>query len=414
MKRLALAFFVLLLAATGGFVGQAASSAQSTCPATSSQAKLAAVVDNNIWVNDPAAAETEMQRVVANCFNAVGVVVPYSPGQAEIKNDRDRICAAAVAAARHNVKFYITIEGVMQDHRPGFVPVGSGVRKFVSAVMAYVWNLASDQGCVPDVSVINLEVYHEINSQTFWRPQKDGTGNWAACGDYARFMARVYPAVQQAVARLNELQHRDVHLNIIGAGLTSAHDPLGCLKVMGAALRDLRQQGFSGPLWDTFSYHPYGQDSGDPPADSFSIYDRLVAALKQNLGWAGPILYSEYGVETVPQPGKGYKGQGGVAVSEVQQADFYRKALAITACQAVQGLFIFHLDDDQQLGGWQSGLYYPDQSPKSSQLDVRQAVIDYLSGSIASCQQTTTSGPAIRSALRNTFINLRSSSLAAA
>ena len=49
------------------------------------------------------------------------------------------------------------------------------------------------------------------------------------------------------------------------------------------------------------------------------------------------------------------------------QADYYRQAVEIACSQpTVEGLYIFHVWDEPDLLGWQSGLYYADQTPKSS------------------------------------------------
>jgi hypothetical protein len=56
-------------------------------------------------------------------------------------------------------------------------------------------------------------------------------------------------------------------------------------------------------------------------------------------------------------------------------------------CQPnVIGLLIFHAFDETALDRFQSGLYYPDQTPKSSLTTVRNAARDVHGGVIAKCQ----------------------------
>jgi hypothetical protein len=61
------------------------------------------------------------------------------------------------------------------------------------------------------------------------------------------------------------------------------------------------------------------------------------------------------------------------AVSEETQARYYRQAVELACSQeTVEGLYIFHVWDEPDLLGWQSGLYYADRSPKTS----RGALVD--------------------------------------
>ena len=62
------------------------------------------------------------------------------------------------------------------------------------------------------------------------------------------------------------------------------------------------------------------------------------------------------------------------AVDPQTQARYYRKAVELAACQPnVRMLLFFHVLDEQQLSGLQSGLYYVDGTPKPSAQAVRQA-----------------------------------------
>ncbi|MGB2953544.1 MAG: hypothetical protein WBB74_09170, partial [Gaiellaceae bacterium] len=55
------------------------------------------------------------------------------------------------------------------------------------------------------------------------------------------------------------------------------------------------------------------------------------------------------------------------AVAAPVQAEYYKEALQLAFCQpTVRGLFIFHVWDEPNLRGWQSGLYYVDRSAKPS------------------------------------------------
>jgi hypothetical protein len=86
-----------------------------------------------------------------------------------------------------------------------------------------------------------------------------------------------------------------------------------------------------------------------------------------------PILYTEFGVQTIIPPDKrsAYTNLGSPAaadaVPESTQVEYYRRAYELACDQpTVEGLYIFHVWDEPDLLGWQSGLYYADQTPKSS------------------------------------------------
>jgi hypothetical protein len=146
---------------------------------------------------------------------------------------------------------------------------------------------------------------------------------------------------------------------------------------------------------DAFAFHPYGDTSRQPPTFrhtaaskriGMSGYDRLVELLGQAFdgthqpGSQLPIVYDEYGVEAVvPSAKRGvYKGREPKSikpVDELTQARFYRDALLMAACQpTVEGMLLFHVSDESDLDRWQSGIFYADDTPKTSFATVRDAV----------------------------------------
>ena len=75
------------------------------------------------------------------------------------------------------------------------------------------------------------------------------------------------------------------------------------------------------------------------------------------------------------------------AVSERTQAAYYRRALAAARCQpTVAGFLIFHVSDERDLKRWQSGLYYADDTPKSSLRAVRNAIASLRAGTLGRCR----------------------------
>jgi hypothetical protein len=145
---------------------------------------------------------------------------------------------------------------------------------------------------------------------------------------------------------------------------------------------------------DWFSFHPYLERSSLPPTHthpksrtiSIADYGKLVAVLGRAFdgtaqpGSTLPIIYDEFGVQTQTAESKRslYTNEelpsAADAVDEHTQALYYRKALALSACQqTVVGLLFFHVSDESDLDRWQSGLYYADDTPKSSLPAVKAA-----------------------------------------
>lgn len=109
-------------------------------------------------------------------------------------------------------------------------------------------------------------------------------------------------------------------------------------------------------------------------------------------GSALPIVYDEYVVQSVPPPEKQslYSGQDSPAaadaVDEGTQALYYRQALQLAFCQPTVSTFlIFHIVDEIDLRRWQSGLFYPDLTPKTSFELVRSSVLQARRGTLVRC-----------------------------
>jgi hypothetical protein len=73
-------------------------------------------------------------------------------------------------------------------------------------------------------------------------------------------------------------------------------------------------------------------------------------------------------------------------VSEETQAEYYREAFELAACQpTVIAVYIFHLFDEADLNRWQSGPYYADAKSKSSLPAIREAAVKAREGTLADC-----------------------------
>jgi hypothetical protein len=229
---------------------------------------------------------------------------------------------------------------------------------------------------IPELEMISLG--NEPNSNTFWMPQFERNGADAAATAYFRLLETAYPLVKAASPGVTviggSLAGRggdDPH------GLRPTHSPTRFIEDLGAAFR---ASGLRKLPFDLFSIHPYPANSSIPPTardpHSTSIgiadYPKLIALLTQAFGHSPPIVYGEYGIQTeIPRTELGlYSGSRAASirpVSEQRQADDYVEAIRLAACQPlVRMLVFFHVTDESQLTGLQTGLYYPNDRPKRS------------------------------------------------
>ena len=236
---------------------------------------------------------------------------------------------------------------------------------------------------VPEIR--DVIIGNEPNLNRFWMPQFDASGGDVAAPAYLALLSEAYDALHQA----------DPDVTVWGGALAprgidrpgtgrDTHSPTTFIRDLGAAFR---ASGREEPPFDGFAYHPYPVSSSTPPdrptnPKSSSILmadyeEKLRPLLDEAFGPGVPVLYSELGVETAIPPAKAplYEGkEPGAPVDEATQADFYRRAMELAACQEnMAGLLLFHSHDEPVLTGFQSGVYYVDGTEKSSLEPVREA-----------------------------------------
>jgi hypothetical protein len=157
---------------------------------------------------------------------------------------------------------------------------------------------------------------------------------------------------------------------------------------------------------DMFAIHPYLIPSRLPPTFShpntttigIADYPKLVALLGRafahtaQAGATLPIIYDEFGYQSlIPYWKRSLYSHLGTAaardaITESRQALYYREAIALAQCQPnVAGLLIFHVADERDANAWQSGVYYADDTPKTSMDGVRQAALAAQDGTFATC-----------------------------
>jgi len=235
---------------------------------------------------------------------------------------------------------------------------------------------------LPDLR--HVIVGNEPNLNRFWLPQFDRHGNDVAAPAYVQLLARTYDAIKAVAPSVEVVGGALAHMGLNRpSALRDTQAPQRFLLDMGKAYRE---SGRKRPIMDAFAFHPYLEHSDLPPTYrhysprviTIADYGRLVSVLRRAFDGTGqrgsklPIVYAEFGVESrIPaallDSYTGLEPWTTRAVSEPVQARYYVKALQMAACQpTVRTFMVFRLIDEAALGGWQSGLYYADGSPKSS------------------------------------------------
>jgi hypothetical protein len=329
---------------------------------------------------DPAAAKTKIEEakaagldaVITNSFWEPGLREPSPTEVTELRN-------AGEAATSAGVRLLL----IVQHEGSRTTPRTPALR---AEFAAYAASLARQ---LPDFR--EFIIANEPNLNRFWLPQFGPNGENVAARDYLALLAETYDALKQVSA----------DIRVIGGALAPrggddpeadrhTHSPTQFIRDLG---RYYRESGRSTPVMDAFAHHPYLERSEVPPdfehPNSTTIaladYDKLVDLLEEAFngtaqkGATLPILYTEFGVQTVIPEAKEsvYTNLDSPAaedaVSEETQARYYREAVELACSQpTVEGLYIFHVWDEPDLLGWQSGLYYADRTPKTS----RDALVD--------------------------------------
>jgi len=322
-------------------------------------------------------AQAQMQLAADSGFRAIALSSVWSRGlRAPMPSELAALQRATNAAHAAQIRPIVAVYSFSSS-----TPLTATDR---SDFAAYSAALVRDLPDVHDVIIGN-----EPNLNLFWLPQYDAAGGDAAAESFERLLATTYDAVKEA--------RPDVQ--VIGAGLASrgsdrpatirpTHSPTQFLLDLGAAYRASHRDR---PIMDALSIHPYGENARIPPSfehphtKSIGIadYPKLVGLLGQAFDGTAqrgrdlPIVYGEYGVETTIPADKSslYTGQELVpTVSEATQARYYESAIRLAACQrTVELLLFFHVQDEPQLSGLQTGVRYADGSPKSSLPAFRRA-----------------------------------------
>ena len=247
-------------------------------------------------------------------------------------------------------------------------------------------------GAIPELRYVSLG--NEPNSNHFWLPQFGPGGVDAAANTYFALLETAYPAVKKASPQITVIGGSlAARGNDKPDGLRQTHSPTRFIEDLGAAFR---VSGLAKPPFDLFSIHPYPANSSIPPTatDPYSTsigiadYPKLVQLLTDAFGKSPPIVYGEYGIQTqIPRAEldlySGVRAASIRPVSERRQADDYVEAIHLAACQPlVKMLIFFHVTDESELTGLQTGLYYPNGKPKESLSQVATSALAAENGQV--------------------------------
>ncbi len=310
--------------------------------------------------------------VITNMFWAPGQREPSPQEVAELRN-------AADAAEEADIRPLLVVQNAGSQTTPRTPELRAQFAAYAAAV-------ARQLPAYRDFIIGN-----EPNLNRFWLPQFGPNGANVAARDYLALLAASYDALK-AVSD---------DIRVIGGALAPrggddpnsprpTHSPTKFIQDLG---RYYRESGRDEPVMDAFAHHPYLERASIPPdfahprstTIALADYDKLVDLLGEAFDGTAqrgadlPILYTEFGVQTSIPPSKldVYTNQSTKAaadvVDEATQARYYRQAFELACSQStVEGLYIFHIWDEPDLLGWQSGLYYADHTPKTS----RDALLD--------------------------------------
>jgi hypothetical protein len=333
-------------------------------------------------------AKAQMDLLALAGFRAVRITQIWAPGERAVSPDDVTTLENVAAAAKLS---NVTVLTSVMNFGSRTTPLTDADQ---SDFAAYAANVLEQ---VPELHT--LIIGNEPNLNRYWLPQFNIDGTDAAAPAYEALLARTYDAVKTVAP----------DVTVLGGAVSPrggddpnsirlTHSPTVFIQDMGQALRD---SGRTAPIMDGFALHPYEDNSSVAPMDgthpysttiALADYDKLVGLLGAAFGdYTLPIWYDEFGVESQIPPEKQsfYINQEVPAtkpVDEATQAAYYTQAIQLAFCQPnVHGLFLFHAFDERDMTGWQSGLYYADETPKASLDAVRQAMDESRRGVIAHC-----------------------------
>src|SRR5919197_3820493 len=298
---------------------------------------------------DLVTAKAQMDRLKLAGLRAVRMTQEWATGPTEPGGaDFDELKNAVTAAQLDGVQVVLSVT----NHGSRTTPLSDQDQ---SDFATYAANVARALPYVRDYVIGN-----EPNLNRYWLPQFGLDGSDAAAPAYESLLAKTYDALKAVSPKITVLggavSPRGIDRPNTGR---DTHSPTAFITDMGAAYR---ASGRTKPIMDEFAFHPYGDNSSQPPTathpNSTSIgvadYPKLVALLGQAFdgtaqqGSTLPIVYDKYEVETqVPSTQRSfYSGREPTTTKPVDpatQGAYYPPAIPLAFCQPhVRGIFLFH------------------------------------------------------------------------
>jgi hypothetical protein len=349
-------------------------------------------LDDAVKWADPKTADERVAFAGQAGFDALNITTLWTPGQTQPDpGELTLLRNVANAAEEQDLQLLVTVYAP----RPRFAPMESAEQD------QYAQFMTSLARSLP--SVDGFAVWNEPNLNGFWLYQFDDSGQDIAAAAYEALLAKTYDALKAVNPKLKIYGG-----NLAPRGFDDAesprptHSPTTFIRDIGKAYR---ASGRTKPIMDVFALHPYQTRSSIPPGQphtgtslGFGDYDKLVALLGEAFdgtaqpGSKLPIAYTEFGVQSIiPPNAQGpytnlQSPLGKDAVPEATQAEYYKQAFELAACQPnVTAVYIFHLFDEADLNRWQSGPYYADTQVKSSRDPIADAAKKARDGKLADC-----------------------------
>ncbi len=349
-------------------------------PAFAQQGMLVGAAEDAGRTADPNVAQAQMDLAALAGLDAIRVTAVWAPGQSE--PDPGTLAALQTAATAAQADGITLIVSVL-SYGSATTPLTDDAR---AEFASYAASLVTSLPTVNDFIIGN-----EPNLNRYWMPQFGPGKKDAAAPAYEKLLAQTYDAMKAVSPTVDVIGGSVSPRGTDSPKTRPTHSPSTFIPDLGAAYR---ASGRTLPIMDAFAFHPYGESSRiapdfrHPKSTSVGLgdYKKLVGLLAKAFKGTGqkgaslPILYDEYGVQSqIPADKQAaytdlLAPSGRDAVSESQQAAYYRDAIELAACQpTVMGMLIFHTVDEADLDRWQSGMFYADGTPKSSLAAVKAA-----------------------------------------
>jgi hypothetical protein len=338
--------------------------------------------DSLLWGN------TQQTATIARALGlrSVRITMQWHPGDTQVSAGYQRLLDK-LQLDTGGLRLVVSVYG-----KPTEAPRTEAAR---SQYCGFIADLLRNNPTIDDVVI-----WTDPNDGTFWMPQFNSGGTSASPTDYEALLAQCWDAAHAVRAGVNIISLAVSKSSSVPGAFTLAwHPPEDWIAKVASAYRASRR---AKPIFDTFGYIPHPADSTERPwtkhpgaaAISIGDYDVLMSTLTTAFqGTAQPIpgqgstkiwylaqgyqtvpdatkasLYS--GTESDPQPVPAWsaneasdQGVGPGIDQPVQLAD----AIATAYCQPnVGAYFNFHINDERDLAGWQSGVYWADGTPKAA------------------------------------------------